>query len=170
MSELIFSFEQSKLDLQDIPVNVDQLLFNHCINSIVKDYRMECKIKNITVKEMYDPSISQVNMDRVILDTIFTIVFHNIVTHMQDGIISVHTSLENSETICLYIRTNMKVFDNGMEEIQHAFDSEQVSNNTYFLGFYKANMLVKRLGGSGIECNENASGGVTFRILLPNSE
>lgn len=169
MSELIFSFDQSKLDLQDIPVNIDQLLFNHCINSIVKDYRMECKIKNITVKEMYDPSISQVNMDRVILDTIFTIVFHNIVTHMQDGIVSVHTSLENSETICLYIRTNTKMSDSEIGELQLAFDSEQIAGSTYFHGLYKANMLVKRMGGLGIECEENASGGVTFRILLPNS-
>lgn len=149
-----------------IPVNISSFALNRCLDCIIDDYKIECKIKKIHVIEKFDTTITNVNLDRSMLETIFTVLFFNIISNQKSGNVMVFTSVESSELFKISLVTDEKICQDNISSIRRMFTDPFFNISSFGIGFYKANLLARRLGNEGVFVEENASGGLSFHIML----
>lgn len=172
MSELINALlNVSRIELRTMIINPEPTNISDIAASVVKDFTMQVKNKNLNLKTSYDKGVPVINLDRNLVRIILKNLLSNAIKYTPEGgKISLEIERVRSDARIKVSDSGCGIPEDERDKIYmkmfRAKNARETKNDGVGLGLYIVNSIVEEFGGQ-IWFESEVDKGTTFYVNIP---
>lgn len=172
MSELINALlNVSRIELRTMIINPEPTNISDIAASVVKDFNMQVKSKNLKLKATYDKAVPVINLDRNLVRIVIKNLLSNAIKYTSEGgKIMLGIEKLRSDAIIKVSDSGCGIPEDEREKVYQkmfrAKNARETKNDGVGLGLYIVSSIVEQFGGK-IWFESEVNKGTVFYVSIP---